>query len=74
MLQKKKTAVLPEDALDMRKELSDDELEQVSGGHSYDSIICPGCDNYTATYYYANKKCVMITCPCGYFAENQNGL
>ena len=64
-------------------ELTDEELEQVSGGDEtasdgYSSIlgpiICPGCDNYTATYYYRNKKCVKITCPCGYVREDENGI
>ena len=46
-------------------ELNEKELAQVSGGvvAAYDGyssvlgpIICPGCDNYTATYYYRNKN------------------
>ena len=50
-------------------ELTDEELKNISGGvvAAYDGyssvlgpIICPGCDNYTATYYYRNIKCVKI--------------
>ena len=64
-------------------ELTDEELAQVSGGvvgayGGYSSvlgpIICPGCDQYTATYFYRNKKCVKITCPCGYVREDENGI
>ena len=64
-------------------EMSEEDLEQVQGGvvAAYDGyssvlgpIICPGCDNYTATYYYRNKKCVKITCPCGYVREDENGI
>ena len=64
-------------------EMSEEDLEQASGGvvASYDGYssvlgpaICPGCDNYTATYYYRNKKCVKITCPCGYVREDENGI
>ena len=61
-------------------EMSEEELKNVSGGvvDGYSSIlgpiICPGCDNYTATYFYRNKKCVKITCPCGYVKEDENGI
>ena len=64
-------------------EMSEEELKNVSGGvvAAYDGyssvlgpIICPGCDNYTATYYYRNNKCVKITCPCGYVREDENGI
>ena len=63
--------------------LVEEELKNVSAGvvAAYDGyssvlgpIICPGCDNYTATYYYRDKKCVKITCPCGYVKEDENGI
>ena len=64
-------------------ELTEEELKNVSGGDcasygGYSSIlgpaICPGCDNYTAKYFYRNRKCVKITCPCGYEKEDENGI
>ena len=86
MKTKEEPNVLKEEAETLNEklhELTDEELENVLGGVAtayggYSSvlgpIICPGCDNYTATYYYRNKKCVKITCPCGYVREDENGI
>lgn len=67
-------------------ELSEEELAQVEGG-GYDQyghysdysskltgVCCPVCDEYSATFYYKNGKCVKITCPCGCNMEDENGL